>query len=172
MFKSFRTGIEKWGATCGTVIPPIAFIGCIVADEKVRVAMVNELMAWYTQYPFPQYQPAGLNLERVVVGSPLCHISVTTWANVQGVDVGSKEKKERCAGVSADVVGKTIEMLDVYVSTGQFVGTCKPDPVVDTCMGCHEESAPYTLGKDNCLRCHGSILTDIENDENHKGLIP
>lgn len=168
MYKSYRGGIEKWGTICGSLIAPITLIGGIVEDDKIRGEMVNELMAWYTQFPFPEYQPAKLNLVRVAVGSPLCHVSVTTWANKQGVGAGSPEKKQRCAGLSADVVKKTIQMLDAYAATGTFAAVYKPAPIVATCMGCHEEEPPYTEGKDNCLRCHGSTLKNMEEDPHHK----
>lgn len=171
MYTSYKGGIEKWGTICGSMIAPINLIGGVVADDKIRAAMVNELLAWYTQYPFPEYQPVGSNLVKIAVGSPLCHVSCTTWCNKQGVTAGSKEKKQRCAGLSADVVKKTIEMLDAYAATGTFAVVHKPDPIVATCMGCHEEEPPCTEGKDNCLRCHGSTLKNMEEDPHHKSFL-
>jgi len=110
-------------------VSPVALIGATVADKKIRSAMVNELMAWYTQFPFPEYQPAGLNLPKVAVGSTLCHVSVTTWANVAKVSAFSKTKKQRCAGLAGDVAKKTVQMLNAWKDTGAFAATHKPVPI-------------------------------------------
>lgn len=134
--------------------------------------MVNELMAWYIQFPFPEYQPAGLNLARIAVGSTLCHISVSTWCNAKGVGVsaGSKEKKQRCAGLSADVTRKTVQMLNAYADTGTFKPEHKPNENVATCMGCHTDNGPFTQGKENCLSCHGNPVI-VPDDCDHRDLL-
>jgi hypothetical protein len=172
-FTAFGGGGNSWGMTCGALIGPMACIGALCTDKKIRGQMLDELLSWYIQYPFPEYQPAGLNLPKVVVGSPLCHVSVSRWCNAAGVDVNasSKEKKERCAGLTGDVCKKTIEILNAYAETGAFTAVHKPDPVVASCMGCHKESPPYTQGKDNCMNCHGSTLINIEDCKSHEGLI-
>jgi hypothetical protein len=173
MFLGFSGGIEHWGTICGALVAPIALIGGVVSDKKIRSEMINELMAWYIQFPFPEYQPAGLNLVKVPVGSTLCHISVSTWCNAEGVSVSasSKEKKERCAGLTSDVVKKTVQMLNSFAETGTFAAVHKPDPIVATCMGCHTDAAPFTQTKENCMSCHGSKLIDIEKCGTHKGIL-
>jgi ribosomal protein L40E len=170
MFVSFSGGVEHWGTICGALVPSVALIGATVADKKIRSAMVNELMAWYTQFPFPEYQPAGLNLPKVAVGSSFCHISVTTWCNVAKVSASSKIKKQRCGGLSGDVAKKTVQMLNAWKDTGTFAAAHKQNPIVATCMDCHAENEPYTQGKENCMQCHGDKLINIKKSEFHEGL--
>jgi hypothetical protein len=172
MYIGFSGGVVSWGTLCGALVAPIALISGVVPDKKFRDMLTNELMAWYIQHPFPDYQPANLNLAKVPVGSTLCHQSVTNWCKVQGVDAQSKEKKERCAGVTADTVRQTVLMLNTYADTGTFTSVHKPDPIVATCMGCHKEATqPFTQGKENCMTCHGSKLIEIDKCGSHKDLI-
>ena len=167
MFLGFSGGVGHWGTICGSLIPPVALISAVVKDKKQRSEMINEIMAWYTQFPFPEYQPKDLGLPQVVVGSTLCHVSVTKWCNEAGCSASSGNKKERCGGLSADVSKKTIQMLNEWKEKGKFVAMHKPDPVVGECMSCHKENQPYTQAKENCMNCHGSSLIDIEECDPH-----
>jgi hypothetical protein len=173
MFIGFSGGIAGWGTICGALAPAVALISGVVGEKKEAEKLINELMAWYIHHPFPEYQPAGLNLPKVAVGSTLCHVSVSKWVNAMDppVTAGSKEKKARCAGVSGDTAKKTIEILNAW-KDGTFAAVHKPDPIVASCMGCHKESTPpFTQGKENCMSCHGSGLITIDDCESHRGLI-
>lgn len=155
-------------------MPPVTLISGVVADKKIRGQMIDELMAWYTQHPFPEYQPHGLKLHKLAVGSTLCHVSATKWINAANppVTAKSKEKKARCSGVAADTVKKAVEMLNAWAETGTFAVLHEPDVTVENCMGCHADcEPPFTQGKENCLSCHGSKLIDIEKCESHKECI-
>ncbi len=174
MFIGFSGGIQHWGTICGALVAPVALISSVVADKKIRGQMLDELMAWYIHHPFPEYQPHGLNLHKVAVGSTLCHISVSKWINSADppVTAKSKEKKSRCAGVSGDTARKAVEILNAWADTGTFTAVHKPHPSVDNCMGCHKDcEAPFTQGKENCLSCHGSSLIDIEKCKTHSDCI-
>lgn len=155
IFTSFKGGVESWGSICGALVPAIAVIG-LVAKGAAKTAMVNELMAWYAEFPFPEYQPKGLNLPGVPVNSSLCHVSVTKWMDATGFGPRSApERGERCAGVTADVCKKTVEMLNKWASEGAFAATLGPSPVVGECMACHSETyKPYAHGKESCTECH------------------
>ncbi len=61
------------------------------------------------------YQPEGLNLTHTVAGTTLCDDSVGNYMEAQGVAYGDHERKARCAGVTADVLRKTIELLNETV---------------------------------------------------------
>lgn len=167
MFTGFGGGVGGWGTTCGALLPATALIGIVVEDKKLQGAMINELMAWYTQSPFPEYQPANLDLPQVKVGSTLCHISVTKWCNTAGCSSDSCNKKERCAGVCADVVSKTVKMLNEWTDCQTFTAAHKPDPIVDECMSCHKDNEPYTHTKENCMQCHGESLINVEECDPH-----
>jgi hypothetical protein len=173
LFLGFSGGIVGWGTICGALVPPISLISAVVADKKIRDDMINDLMAWYTQFPFPEYQPT-MKLQRVAVGSTLCHVSVTTWCNAEGVGLhaGTKERRERCAGLTVDVVKRTIEMMNGFADSGKFALAHKPHADVATCMACHKDAtAPFTHGKESCMSCHGSKLIDIEKCETHKVML-
>ncbi|NLZ38701.1 MAG: Tat pathway signal protein, partial [Firmicutes bacterium] len=66
--------------------------------------------------------------------------------------VDSEEKTERCAGVSADVAKKTVELLNAYFDN-KFTPVHKSEGV-DTCKSCHSTDIQ---GKDNCINCHGDV---------------
>lgn len=172
MFVGFGGGINGWGTICGTLVAPVTLISGVVEDKKTRSAMIEELMSWYIQFPFPEYQPAGLDLPKIAVGSTLCHISVSRWCNADEacVKASSKKKKERCAGVSADVTKKTIQMLNSYAENGTFKGEHVPDSVVESCMECHKDNPPYTSAKENCMNCHGEEMINIEECQPHEDM--
>jgi hypothetical protein len=173
MFIPYHGGIAGWGTICGALVPAISLIGGVIGDRTESDKLINELMAWYIHHPFPEYQPHGLSLPKVAVGSTLCHVSVSKWVNAMepAVTAGSKEKKERCAGLSGDTARKAIELLNDWTD-GKFAAVHKPDPIVGKCMGCHKENLPpFTQGKENCMSCHGSGLIDIEECEQHKRLL-
>lgn len=174
MFVGFGGGIQQWGTVCGALVVPVALISGVVPDKKIRGQMINELMAWYIQHPFPEYQPHGLNLHKTAVGSTLCHISVSKWINTADppVTAGSKEKKLRCAGVVGDTAKKAVEILNEWAKTGTYTAEHKHDSTVDNCMGCHKDcEPPFTHGNESCLSCHGSKLIDIENCASHEGCL-
>lgn len=174
MFLGFGGGIQHWGTVCGALVVPVALISGVVADKKIRGQMLDELMAWYTLHPFPEYQPHGLNLHRIAVGSTLCHVSVSKWINAADppVTAGSKEKKVRCAGVAGDTAKKAVEILNAWAKTGTYAAEHQHDFTVDNCMGCHTDcEPPFTQGKENCLSCHGSKLIDIEKCTSHEGCL-
>lgn len=153
-FTSFQGGVEGWGSICGALIAPIQLIG-MVAEGEEKSAMVNELLAFYTQHPFPEYQTGEFALPRVTVGSTLCHVSVTRWMNESGMGPRSRpERKERCAGLTADVCKFTAQMLNKYLEGTFKPGEYSSPAVAGECMVCHGEMEPYAHGKENCLDCH------------------
>ncbi len=77
--------------------------------------MVSDLWAWYKKEPFPAFQPAGLDLTTTVAESVLCVDSVGKFMEAQGCAYGDPERKERCAGVTAEVVRKVVELLNETV---------------------------------------------------------
>jgi hypothetical protein len=155
-FVSFKGGVESWGSMCGALVAPIAVIN-LVAEGDIRAAMVNELMAWYKEFPFPEFQPKGLNLPGFAVNSSLCHVSVTTWMKESGFGPRSApERSERCGGLTGDVCKFTVQMLNKYYDNAFAGGEFKPAAVVGECMACHGEKVPpYAHGKESCVECHG-----------------
>ncbi len=84
----------------------------MVTDPDTAKALTRKLYAWYEEEAFPIYQPEGLDLTTTVADSVLCEISVDKYKEAEGVEHGDHKRKARCAGVTADVVGKLVEILN------------------------------------------------------------
>jgi hypothetical protein len=116
-------------------------------------------MAWYQVTPFPVYQPED-KVPTTVAESTLCHVSVTKWCLETGEAADSPLKKMRCGGLTADVVGKTIEMLDKHFA-GKFERQFKPAAIVGECKTCHGSAPIHVTGKESCTNCHDDTYKTI-----------
>ena len=96
---------------CGAIGVGATCIG-MVTDVDTSKKLVAELFNWYKGHEFPQYQPEELNLTHTVAESVLCEDSVGIFMDAHKVAYGDPERKSRCAGVSADVVRKIVELLN------------------------------------------------------------
>jgi hypothetical protein len=147
--------VAGWGSICGSLPPAAVFIS-LFTDEATQVKLVDQLMAWYQQAPFPMYQPEKLNLPQTVAESTLCHVSITKFLKEgNGAwDMKSHEKHARCGGLSADVAVFTINMLNDHFDN-KFETLYKPAAGVSECKKCH---GSFTQGKDSCTECHGGLV--------------
>jgi hypothetical protein len=109
-FVSAASGYGQ-ASLCGCVGVAAACIGT-VCDADTSKALLAELSKWYKDAEFPQYQPEGLGLPTTVAGSTLCEDSVGNFMEKAGVAYGDPERKSRCAGTTADVAGKMVELLN------------------------------------------------------------
>jgi hypothetical protein len=157
-FTAFKSGVYGWGSICGALVPAIYAIN-LVAEGEEQVAMINELMAWYKDTPFPIYQPAGMNLPTTVADSSLCHVSVTKFMQELGIPRDDPQRKERCGGLTADVAKFTVAMLNDYADKSLTTGVFKPSSAVGECMACHS-SISWAHGKESCVLCHGDPHND------------
>lgn len=174
-------GVAGYGSICGavlggiltvnSVVPNVAPAGATDPQKNVRNRMMVELMRWYETFAFPAYTPTAVDaLEtgltkdfgdlpamQVAPASHLCHASVTSWCVANGnVASNGPDKKARCARLTADVAGKIAEMLNAYLTTGEFVAA-SANPTTG-CVGCHSQTpatlaAPVASGMD-CGACH------------------
>lgn len=176
-------GIAGYGTICGAalagvlvinyVVPNTAPQGATPAQSNVRNRMMTELMRWYEGYAFPKYVPVavdaketGVTLDfkagnlpvlQTVAGSHLCHASVTTWCGANGnANPNGPDKKARCARLTADVAAKVADMLNRYLTSGEFTAsTVNP---TTTCVSCHgaitEGHAAPTASGMLCTACH------------------
>jgi len=164
-------GVIGWGSVCGTLNGSSAVITLVVGKEYSKV--VNELLAWYTETPFPsdisneyaknheflveKYKTDKV-LPQTVSRSTLCHVSVNTWCKATEHASKSPERAERCGRMSADVAAKTVELLNQY-ALGKFVPTVAAK--ASECSECHfmgenYEAGQFIIGKErNCVDCHG-----------------
>ena len=156
MMKYGGGGGLGWGMICGALNGALAAMN-IISDSYAGIG--NELIGWYTEFAFPVYEPSDPNndfdLVTSVSGSPLCHVSVTTWSNTAGVKESDTERKERCARLVADVVKKAVELMNAQAD-GTFVAAFAPATAVTGCQSCHgiDGMLGNVATKDNCLTCH------------------
>ncbi|MBD3306649.1 hypothetical protein GF339_09570 [candidate division KSB3 bacterium] len=163
-------GIAGWGSVCGSINGASAIITLTAGKEYAK--LINELLAWYAEHPFPsdiandyaknheflveEYKSDKV-LPTSVSTSILCHVSVNTWCRTTGYASGSPERAERCGRLTGDVAAKTAELLNAY-AVGKFVSTAFEKAECSNChfMGENYEAGQFIIGKQrNCEDCHG-----------------
>ncbi|MDI3280225.1 MAG: C-GCAxxG-C-C family (seleno)protein [Bacillota bacterium] len=159
MFRYGEGGMAGWGTICGALNGASAIINLVSTKESWN-PLVNELLGWYTQQPFPSRLHDSYskfpNQVQSVCGSPLCHVSVTEWCAKAGVKVGDPQRKERCGKLTGDVAARAVELLNLQAD-GKFVPAYKPSEEFASCLGCHvgPQSTLFNVqGKMNCVQCH------------------
>jgi len=174
MFKYGHGGIGGYGTTCGTLNGSAALFGLFIADKTVRDSLITDLFQWYEKEPHPSFKPEGseMKLPAIASNSVLCHASNTLWSKVAGVEIESKERKERCRRMTADVASKVVEMLNALHSNTYFTNTHSNEKV-QTCMACHgnEGKLKNTAGKMDCKSCHDESLGHKTFSDVHYHLI-
>ncbi len=173
MMRYGEGGMVGWGTLCGTLNGAAAAI-TLIAGEDGYNSIVDQLMGWYTQSPFPSDQSnkyaskhaflvdkykSDEVLAQNISGSPLCHVSVTRWCEKSGYASGSSERSERCARLTGDAAAKTVELLNEYKSTGKIITAYTPNETTEGCRSCHfkgddYDAGQFTRGKMECEPCH------------------
>jgi len=161
-------GINGWETICGALNGASAVIS-LVLDKNTSKKLINELIYWYLETPFPTdiSNSYGENheydddrniqaLPQNTCGSPLCHISLTTWCNVSGFSIKSSEQHERCARLSGDVVAKAVLLLNDQADK-KFQAQFKQLESTEECLSCHGpgNDVKNVSGKMDCIQCHG-----------------
>lgn len=170
-----------WGTICGALNGSSALIS-LVLDKANSDKLIHELMGWYTQALFPSdisneygvnhvfnHQVNDMDLTQAICGSPLCHISVSTWCNDADISVGDAKRKERCARLAGDCAAKTVELLNAHFA-GTFASEYIPPAAIAACGACHDGGAMVSnvAAKMNCTSCHGETphtTSGIANNE-------
>ena len=152
MFHHAAGGYAGQGTLCGSLGACSAIINIVAWDEeKTHNKLIADLINWYASFNHPTDEfdsfvkyPKQI---RVVPGSPLCHISASTWTMAAETEISTYERKDRCAKVAGKVAMQTVTMLN-DLADGKF------KPV-----------APAVSEKtESCLECHGP-----DEDNNQKG---
>lgn len=159
MMKYGHGGVNGNGTICGTLNGAAALIGLLVEDKSTQDALVEELFHLYENSPLPNFSPESPGLDYTpptsIAGSFLCHASTTRWGKVSGLRIDSKERKERCRRLTADIAAKTVTILNTY-HDNNFVAHSNVNETVGSCMTCHGSSGKLgnTSGKMTCTSCH------------------
>jgi len=105
------SGGYQTSTLCGTLGVAAAFIGT-VAEVSTAKEIIGDLISWYKKADFPIYQPEDPQLPTTVANSEICYDSVGKFMTESGYGYSDPERKQRCAGVTADVTRKTLELLN------------------------------------------------------------
>lgn len=153
-FVFLEGGMAGWGTVCGSNaganIVTNVIIGPRIAGPECEHGHTigSDMMQWYSETALPVYAPKRpKQKERIVQttsNSPLCHVSVGKWMQKSGYALGSSERRDRCARVTASVAFKLVQDLNAWKD------------------GKYAAKAGWTPGKDfgitaqqNCTECHG-----------------
>lgn len=157
MFRFGAGGGLGWGTLCGALTSSLAVLNLASARYE---ELGNELIGWYTVTPFPSAQHESYarckGQPTTVAHSPLCHVSVGTWAKQAGARIHDNEKKDRCAKLTGDTAAMAATLLNAALDD-TLVPRYKPPREFSHCMDCHQ--GPKSLrddqqGKANCRLCH------------------
>ena len=112
--KMFCNGAAGYGVAslCGSLGGACAVIGLFCEAEDAR-ALRDQLYEWYKVEPFPSYQPE-MESVTTVANSVLCADSVGAYMEATGYAMSDPGRLARCAGLSAEVAVKTIELLNIH----------------------------------------------------------
>ncbi len=156
-----------WGMLCGALNGPAAAIS-LVCEKKVADMLVSELFGWYAQTPLPTDLANQYGVEKKYAvnkfdqtikacksGSPLCHVSSSTWCNENGMEITCLQRKERCARLTGDAVAHAIQLLNDS-HDGKFKSAFVIPETTAACNTCHGEGGEKVdaLTKMDCLQCH------------------
>lgn len=174
MMKYGHGGVNGSGSICGALNGAAALIGLLVDGKQVQDALAAELFHFYEMTPLPTFKPEkpGFDFDppTSVSESILCHASNTRWGKKAGCTINSKERKERCRRLTADIAAQTVTILNHY-HDNVFLANSHDNETVRTCMTCHgtDGKLANTSGKMNCTSCHDESLPHkVFADVHHK----
>lgn len=163
MMKYGSGGIGDYGAVCGALNGAGAVIGLLVRNGAHRKFLISDLFSWYENSVLPVYKPKhpvlNMKVTPSVSNSILCHVSAARWARVSGFRLKSKEQSERCRCLTADVVRKTVAMLNDFFDD-QYVTSDKINSDAARCKNCHNKGGKLenSRGQMSCTSCHSTSL--------------
>ena len=172
MFRFGGGGALSWGTLCGALNGAL-FVMQIALGKTNMGPVGNDLMGWYTKYPFPStaldaYTPYKKQV-RTVAASPLCHNSVSIWCDAADKTVNSAEKKARCAKVAGETAARAAQLMNAFLIDNKFNPVFAFDPDTQGCMSCHTgPGSKYDdeQGKMACAPCHDDVKHDHDKFDN------
>jgi len=163
MMKYGSGGVGDYGAVCGALNGAGAAIGLLVRNSENRNHLISDLFSWYEKTELPAYKPEypvlKMKVTASVSNSILCHVSATNWGKVSGFRMKSNEQSERCRCLTADVVRKTVVMLNGFFDDLYFTSN-RISKKTSRCKNCHNKGSKLenSRGQMNCTSCHSTSL--------------
>ncbi len=170
MFKWGKTGCVEAGTLCGALAGALPIFS--LASPTSVTEMGADLLRWYQETPLPSLEMDYLDAKRPypqqaqsISGSPLCHVSVSSWCKASGKLSGSTDRKTRCGKITGDVAKMAAVILNRLVPGQKYVPLYSTQPpLYAECIHCHLDAPqPPTpdavrlnnsLGISNCTTCH------------------
>jgi hypothetical protein len=148
-------GMSGWGTICGSNaganIVSNMIIGPRTSGTEDGMLMGSEILQWYSDAALPVYDPKAPRIKTAIPkttsNSPLCHISVGKWMKAAGKSLGSPERRDRCARVTASVAYHVVELLNAwkdgkYVTKGTIPAKTFNITAQQNCSECHPGGIP------------------------------
>ncbi len=147
-------GIAGWGTICGTNaganIVTNLIIGPRTSGSEDGMMMGSEMMQWYSDTAMPTFTPKDpkvkAEIPKTTANSPLCHVSVGKWMAAANKDLGSPERKDRCARLTASMAFHVVELLNDW-KDGKY-----------KTRGSMPAKTYAIQAQHNCNECHGSNI--------------
>lgn len=155
-FKFLEGGMSAWGTICGSNAGANVVTNCIIGPSlkgasEDGMLMGSEIMQWYCDANMPTYTPKDPKFKgempKTVANSPLCHVSVGKWMKAADKSLGSPDRKDRCARVTASVAYHTVKLLNEwkdgkYKTKGVLPAKSFNIPAQSNCTECHGSGVP------------------------------
>lgn len=154
-FMFLEGGISGWGTICGANaganIVTNLVLGPRIAGSEDGPMMGSELLQYYSSTAMPTYVPkepvVKAEIARTVAESPLCHVSVGKWMKAAGKPLGSPERRDRCARLTASMAFQTVTLLNAwkdgtYRTTGTTPANAYGIQAQHDCAECHAREVP------------------------------
>jgi hypothetical protein len=153
-FLFLEGGMVGWGTICGSNaganIVSNMIIGPRIAGPECEngAAIGSDALDWYSETALPSYTPKEPRVKATIIqttsNSPLCHVSVGKWMKASGYAIGSPERRDRCARVTASVAYNLVRNLNAWKD-----GAYKPKSTWKAA------SNVGIMSQQNCTECHG-----------------
>lgn len=166
LFKYAGAGVVGWGTICGTLNASLAVmdmlgvhnqLGNALMDYFCNTELPTQALASYVP---PSGVPAPLpTITRTVSHSPICHNSMSIWAEAAGVPVTHPSAKDRDAKLVGDMVFTAVELLNGYFRQGITPAAWTPPANYGNCYSCHTQPdmVPSEQGRMDCTTCHDMV---------------
>jgi hypothetical protein len=148
-------GVSGWGTICGANAGPNivtnVIIGPRTSGSEDGMRMGSELMQYYSETAMPTYTPKEPKftgaMPKTVADSPLCHVSVGKWMKAANKDLGSPDRRDRCARLTAAMAFQTVTLLNQwkdgkYQTKGIIPAMNYGIQSQHNCTDCHENKVP------------------------------
>ena len=141
------------GSNAGANIVANLIIGPRIIGAVDGHLIGTDIMQWYCESALPIFEPKSPKIRepipQTISESPLCHVSVGKWMAVADKPIGSPERKDRCARVTASVAYHLVELLNAW----------KDDDYDDE--GDWTPLSVYGINaQPNCMECHAGGIPE------------